>query len=417
MLKLKNLCLMGIAMPIGQLLFAQTTKKAPEFVSKNGIGLVMPDSSFSINFRFRTQNRVGIAADENELGNIKEADFRVRRMRLRFEGFAVNPKLTYQIQLSFTRDDQDWDNSGVPLVLRDALVHYRLLPNLRLSLGVGKLPGNRQRVVSSGDIHFTDRSIVNGAYTLDRDAGLFAVYTLKPSKTYKGFFLIKSALSSGEGRGINGSSNARPNGGICYTGRIEFLPFGEFTNNGDYFEGDIERETEPKLSLGGTYSYNDRAIRTQGQLGSILLSPRSFIGTNLDLLFKWKGLAFSAEYIDRTMAKGQNNFTYSKNKLDSTAVLTGAGINMEISFTTKKLWEFAIRYAETNPKKALWNLATSSVHTGKKNQEYLFTINKYFRKHRVKIVNEFGYYQRTNLISKTRDAGRLGFKMQFELGI
>ena len=31
--------------------------KTPQFVAKNGIGLVMPDSSFSINFRFRTQNR------------------------------------------------------------------------------------------------------------------------------------------------------------------------------------------------------------------------------------------------------------------------------------------------------------------------------------------------------------------------
>lgn len=48
----------------------QAQNKAPQFVSKNGIGLVMPDSLFSINFRFRIQSRVGLAAHDEDLGNI-----------------------------------------------------------------------------------------------------------------------------------------------------------------------------------------------------------------------------------------------------------------------------------------------------------------------------------------------------------
>lgn len=283
---------------------AQTSKN-PTFVSKNGIGLVMPDSLFSINFRFRIQSRVGVASHDEDLGNVAEADMRVRRMRLRFEGFMLSPKLTYNVQLSFTRADQDWDNSGVPLVLRDAMINYALTKHFTIGMGQGKLPGNRQRVVSSGDIHFTDRSIVNGAFTLDRDAGLFGTYRLNLGKSP--YILIKGAVTTGEGRGIANtkefSNTVTPNGGVAYTGRIEFLPLGEFTNRGDYFEGDVEREKTPKLSIAGTYHYNDRAIRTQGQLGKALYSARSFVGTNVDLMFKYQGLAITTEYISRKMRR------------------------------------------------------------------------------------------------------------------
>ena len=58
---------------------------------------------------------------------------------------------------------------------------------------------------------------------------------------------LKGAFSTGDGR------NALPiDGGMAYTGRIEWLPFGAFTNKGDYSEGDIEMEPKPKFSLGST---------------------------------------------------------------------------------------------------------------------------------------------------------------------
>lgn len=395
---------------------AQTSSSAnaPAFSGKNGIGLVMPDSSFSINFRFRTQNRIGFAADDENLGNITEADFRVRRMRLRFDGFMLNPRLTYNIQLSFTRADQDWDNSGVPLVLRDAMVHYELAKHLRVSMGQGKLPGNRQRVVSSGEIHFTDRSIVNGAYTLDRDIGLFANYRLNLGK--KPYLLFKGAITSGEGRGVANSkefsNTVLPNGGLAYTGRVEFLPLGEFTNKGDYFEGDLEREQSPKLSIAATYHYNDRGIRTQGQLGKLLYSARSFVGTNVDLLFKYRGWALASEFISRRMDKGQSAIT-RRSATDSVYVLVGQGLNTELSYTFKNMWELAGRYAYTNPDKALYKVGRD----GNKNEEYAFALIKYLKKHRVKVVNEFSYYRRSDMVTGSKVSWLCGFKCQVELGI
>ncbi|MFM7765850.1 MAG: porin [Sphingomonadales bacterium] len=389
-------------------------KKSPEFVSKQGIGLVMPDSSFSFNFRFRIQNRVGIAAPDDDFSNITETDFRVRRMRLRAEGFMLNTKLTYNFQLSFTRADQDWDNSGVPLVLRDAMVNYDVTKHFRIGMGQGKLPGNRQRVVSSGDIHFTDRSIVNGAYTLDRDIGLFSTYRLNLGKTP--YMLFKGAITSGEGRGVANtkefSNTVLPNGGLAYTGRVEFLPLGEFTNRGDYFEGDLERESKPKLSIAATYHYNDRAIRTQGQLGKALYATRSFSGLNVDALFKYNGWALSGEYISRSMDEGQKAIT-KRSATDSVYVLVGSGINTELGYTFKNMWEIVGRYAFTNPDKAIYKVGRD----GYKNEEYCLAFVKYLKKHRVKIVNEFSYYKRSDMTTGAKMSGLAGFKCQVELGI
>jgi hypothetical protein len=45
--------------------------------------------------------------------------------------------------------------------------------------GQTKLPGNNQRVVSSGSLEFTDRTINNSRFNIDRDFGLFLDYSHK----------------------------------------------------------------------------------------------------------------------------------------------------------------------------------------------------------------------------------------------
>jgi phosphate-selective porin OprO and OprP len=180
---------------------------------------------------------------------------------MKFEGFVYNPKLTYYIQLSFSRGDMDWrgtDNSvnnHSPNIVRDAVIYYNPNKNVRLGFGQTKLPGNRQRVVSSGDLQFADRSIVNATFNIDRDFGFFAHYMTN-------YFNLRGAITSGEGRNSVASNN-----GLAWTGRAELLPLGKFTGNNDYIEGDLEREPKPKISLAVTYSLNDRAVRQSGTLG------------------------------------------------------------------------------------------------------------------------------------------------------
>ena len=275
----------------------QSEKKSPTWNFKNGIGMVVPDSLFSINFRFRMQNRASYTTlSEDDLSaSIVEA--RVRRLRMRFEGFMLNPKLTYYIQLSFSRGDMDWNGSensvvnSSPNIVRDAVIYYRPSKKVTLMFGQTKLPGNRQRVVSSGDLQFADRSIVNAAFNIDRDFGFQGIYEDNIANLT---YLLKGAITSGEGRNSSFSDY-----GLAYTGRAELLPFGKFTNKGDYFEGDLEREPMPKLSIAGGYHYNESAKRTAGTLGKDIYQPRNLSAFIADVLFKYKGFAFSAEYLTR----------------------------------------------------------------------------------------------------------------------
>ncbi|MFZ7182733.1 MAG: porin, partial [Bacteroidota bacterium] len=110
---------------------------APSFNFKNGLGIASPDSAFTMNIRFRIQNRAAftVAQEDEDTWDVSAVDARVRRMRLRFEGQVYDPRLTYLIQLSFSRGDMDWDNSGVPNVLRDAMVFYKVSNKLNIALG------------------------------------------------------------------------------------------------------------------------------------------------------------------------------------------------------------------------------------------------------------------------------------------
>lgn len=339
---MKKVLLFGLILTIG-LSFISTTElhSQTELDEKaylnfdEGIGFIAPDSTLGLNMRFRMQNRLGVTFEDG--WDDSEFEMAVRRARLRFDGFIKNQKITYSLQLSFSRGDQDWDNSKIPNVLRDAMVFYKFNKKFYIGFGQGKLPSNRQRVISSGSQQFTDRSLVNSIFTVDRDFGVFAYYNNKLVGNFH--YEIKGAISSGEGRNIVKTDN-----GLAYTGRIELLPLGKFTNKGDYFEGDLEREITPKISLAAAYSYNNKAIKTQGQRGSELYDPKDIESIFVDFVFKYNGWAFSSEFAQRNV---DNPFTYSLS--DMRYIYTGSGINNQLSYIFKNNYEIAGRYTHIKP--------------------------------------------------------------------
>lgn len=169
----------------------------------NGMEFRSADSLFYINFRFRMQNRVGFISQSGTDLSVREYDARVRRLRLRADGYVLTEKLGYSLQLSFSRGDQDFESLGIANIVRDAVIFYNLTPNLYFAFGLNKQPGNRQRVISSGQLQFAERSIVNAALTIDRDFGIKAYYIhpLGPVALYS----LKGAITTGEGRGPNGA--------------------------------------------------------------------------------------------------------------------------------------------------------------------------------------------------------------------
>jgi phosphate-selective porin OprO/OprP len=178
----------------------------PYYSYGKGIGMTSPDSIFQLNIRFRMQNRMEVA----ESGGNTTVSAGVRRLRLRLEGYVGDPKFLYLLQLGFSPDDHRplGETNGNLNIIRDAMVYYR--PNSKWMLGFGqtKLPGNRQRVNSSGALQLTDRSINNSNFNIDRDFGAQVHYLNDFNEKF--FYNIKTSVSTGEGRDRPDSKDKGP---------------------------------------------------------------------------------------------------------------------------------------------------------------------------------------------------------------
>lgn len=263
----------------------------PYYNFGKGVGITSPDSLFQMNIRFRMQNRLEML---NEDENISY-EAQIKRLRLRFDGYVGNPKFIYAIQLSFApKDVGSLENNGDLNIIRDAMIFY--VPNKHWNFGFGqtKLPGNRQRINSSGALQLTDRSINNAAFNIDRDFGIQTYYLHNNSPHHFGFN-IKTAISTGEGRNW---TRTRDNG-LAYTGRLELFPLGAFKKGGEFFEGDVLREASPKLYLGATYHYNQKAKRTAGQFGGLLYEEKNMSSVFADAMLKYNGWAIMSSFMHR----------------------------------------------------------------------------------------------------------------------
>src|SRR5688572_728244 len=191
----------------------------------NGIRLLAADSSFSMKFSVRIQSLY--QGDLNLETNEYSDGFQIRRSRLKFDGFAYSPKLKYKIELAISNPDIRGgaisESGNTANIVLDAYLSWNFWRNWSLVFGQKKLPGNRERVISSQALQFVDRSNLNSRFNIDRDAGLQLQYNADKVN-------LIGAISMGEGRNMVIDNI----GGYDYTLRAEYLPFGEFADGGDY---------------------------------------------------------------------------------------------------------------------------------------------------------------------------------------
>lgn len=381
-----------------QLAPAQNITPSPYFTFGKGLGIISPDSMYLLNIRFRMQNRAAFRTESGDDLSIDQIEARVRRLRLRFDGYIYNPKFYYLIQLSFSRSDMDFDDTGFPNVIRDAMIIYSVNKHFSIGLGQTKLPGNRQRVNSSGDLQLADRSIVNSTFNVDRDFGMQLYYNNHFGGLY---YVLRGAISSGEGRNITASDR-----GLSYTGRLELLPLGTFTNGGDYFEGDILREVKPKLSFGLSASKNNNTTRTGGQLGKFLYDSRDMTTLMADLLFKYKGWALAGEWLERNSS---NPITVN-NDGDVRFIYAGFGQNYQGSYYFENKYEIVGRYSRITPFNSIQTLEDQT-------EQFTVGLNKYIRGHRVKLQGDITYEQNKWLQQTNPNTNNWQVRFQIEAGI
>lgn len=371
----------------------------PYYSFGKGIGMTSPDSLFQLNIRFRMQNRVTYMKPDGENGAY---DGQVRRLRLRFDGYVGNPKFLYAVQLSFAPGDVGEIKDGENInIIRDAVVLYRPNKNWNISFGQTKLPGNRQRVNSSGGLQLTDRTINNAKFTIDRDFG-FQIHHLNEYKdTFS--YNFKTALSGGEGRNQTGNADD----GIAVTGKVELMPFGAFTKDGTYFEGDILREKKPKLLISGAFQQNNHAQRTQGQLGNDLFERRTMKSVLLDAMFKYNGWAAMMSYMSRTT--NENAITFNPEDVtESNYAFVGKGFDYQLSYITKSNYEIIGRYSIQKVGEDIRALTPNT-------KEYSIGLTKYIWEHSFKLQSELTFDTLDFANGTTKNNWYLRF--QVEIGI
>lgn len=361
----------------------------------SGLNLLAPDSSMSLKFVVRFQTLFEIEDTESKENITK--NMQVRRFRVKFDGFAFHPRLIYKIELALSNRDIAPANvrqfGNAPNIVLDAVLKYSLKDNISLWFGQTKLPGNRERVVSSQNLQFVDRSIVNALYNIDRDLGVQLHHKFKIGRTVINDIY---AITIGEGRNVTASDV----GGLSYTARLEVLPFGNFTNNGDYFYADLVREPQPKLSLGIGYNYNDRTSRTGGQLGDFLNTSRNLSTLYADAMFKFSGLSIATEFVEKEIRNPvipeEENYYQS-----------GYGWTIQSGYLLNNNFEFSGRYSLTVPSTEVY-LAGFEEEIS----EYTIGFSKYFKGHNLKIQTDFSLRDVLNQASLDKR-----FRFQVEMGI
>lgn len=384
------------------LLIAISTIQSQEIEStkfgKGIFNIVGQDSSWTMKIGARFQF---LASSLMQDGENPETSFLIRRSRLKFDGYALSPKLVYKLELGLSNRDI----SGVSKftgntsnIVMDAVLKYNFYKNFELWVGQTKLPGNRERVISSANMQQVDRSILNARFNIDRDIG----FQLRHHFTISDHFVVKEifALSQGEGRNVV-TGNL---GGHQYTGRVELFPMGDFLGNGDYSGSDLKREQTPKLSLAASYDHNNNAVRNRSNQGSYMETDIGFYETNIntlfvDAMFKYRGFSLMAEYADRD-AKDP----IAKNS-DGTEtgdiVEVGNGINIQSGYLFKNNWEISGRYSSVELDKNITGIDPE--------HQYTFGVSKFIVGHSLKVQSDI------SLLDIANNSDQLLYRLQFDI--
>ena len=360
-----------------------------------GVYVVANDSSFSMKFNARVQSLLMFeapAGSENLMDDMT-SNWLIRRSRLKFSGFAYSPKVKYKIELGLSNRDHGGENihtNNTSNLILDAFVRWNFYKNMEVWIGQTKLPGNRERVISSQKLQFVDRSLVNSRYNIDRDMGI----------QFRNKFNIGSiatrqalAISQGEGRNRTNKKDPNPANGFEYTGRLEVLPLGEFSGKGDYFSSDLKREDTPKISIGVTYDLNMNAARTGGNLGSYIEDENDLVINDAlcnlntvlaDVFVKYKGFSLLGEYANKTL---DGDRIYNEDGDIINNYYTGTGITVQAGYLMENNLEPAVRFTMiTLEKESLRDI-----------QEMItFGLSKYIVGHSLKIQTDFSLINETN---------------------
>ncbi|NOY94110.1 MAG: hypothetical protein GXP55_23240 [Deltaproteobacteria bacterium] len=309
----------------------------------HGLELASADGQFAIATRVRVQMLYQLEVP-NAAGSDPQQQLTLRRARLQLGGHFFGADNRFKLELALSpRDegirDNDSGRSPQHTPLLDFYLEFRQLRDLRVRIGQFKVPFNRERVNSSGNLQMVGRSIVNGEFNLDRDVGIDLssqdLFGLGYLRYHVGVYIARGREAVGFG-GFRMMSLAR----------VEFLPFGSFN---DMSQVDFERTSAPRLAIGAAAGYVDQARNDRGITGS----PPADGGTTqtrhlaFDAIFKLSGFSAMGELLYRSGRRNPGTAVDDMGvPIPIEAPSDGYGVTLQAGYLLPRVpFEIAARYA------------------------------------------------------------------------
>jgi len=212
---------------------AKTNNTASVSYGKNGFELRTDDDKFSLAIQNRVQARFAepFDSDPRSLSDLdrNENSMMIRRARTKLNGNAYVPWLKYYLQY-------DWSQP----VLRDISLKIDKYKWAQVRVGRGKVSYNNERVTSSGNQQFVNRSIVNDIFTVDRQQGIEVEGNLFSGKWYDMTYYAGAFTGTGIGERNNDDD------AMMYSGRIQWNALG---GEMKFSQSDIEFHEKPTLNI------------------------------------------------------------------------------------------------------------------------------------------------------------------------
>lgn len=293
--------------------------KSPEIIRTENFDLTL-GSRIQVRFTHR-----------NPDGGDAVGSFAIRRARLSLSGSAYRD-FNYAVQVGL---------AGAEAKLLDANVSRELGSLGRIRVGQAKAHFGRQQLTSSGNLHFVDRTLVDGRFAAQRQAGIDLAGNGADG-------LFEYGVGVYNGTGINTPND---NGRYMVTGRAVLTPLGAYPA----VDGAFDYPLGPRIALGVA------GLRTTTGEGA---GEVEITRLNLEGAFRLGGLNGTAEfYREETDPAGT-----------LAARTTGWYVQPGFLFPSRR-HEVALRYAVISPDTPD---NTDVIESG-------FALSHYFHEHRAKL--------------------------------
>ena len=230
--------------------------------------------------------------------NTSSERYRLRRLRLRLDGTSSNQRFGYRFQVDLSGTSEVGDNTGDYLL--DAYISYAVTNRITVLFGQrATYTDNRELFMNSNSLQLAERSRLTSAFSSIREFGLFVTgrFRMNNGSYLRPYFV----LTNGDGR----NAFDKDRGGLKVGGRIDFLPFGLFTNLGQFRQIDVMREQTPKFVIGAHFSHNTGMSSRRGRgSGDIIYlnanneeSLPDYVKYGVDFMLKYRGFSAIGEYI------------------------------------------------------------------------------------------------------------------------